>query len=499
MPSLRFILRGDNIQAMPNPTTPSLALVKPVEKTTEYHHEAPPDVDLLPYNYTDTGNAERLIAAYGRDLLYCPEYKAWMIWNGSRWQQDADGAVHRMLVRTLRAFHGQIPEIPNAETRKTAAQHATLSEGAGRRRAALECASTIDGVCVSASQFDTDNWLFNCTNGTIDLRAERPLFREARRDDLITKSSPVAFDYSAVCPRFDKFLNSIFKGSAALIDYAQRVFGYTMTGDVSEKAIFCVFGDGNNGKTTLLETMRYVMGDYAGQIMIDSLLYREGGRDLTTNADIVGLKGLRMATTTETQRTSRLSEATIKQLTGMGQVKARGLNANPITFMPTHKILMDANHRPSVDSEDKSIWSQLKAVPCNARIPASEKDVGLRDKLRAEASGILAWAVIGCWLWRLHRLYAPPEIVSATADWQCENDNLRGFFLACCEFGPGLWTSSVVLEAEFDAWRESERSDATIPQMRKRIQMKGCIQSTKLENAVQIRGWKSISVSKFNP
>ena len=483
---------------MPNQTSSSLALVKPAANRTEYHHEPLLKVDLLPYNYTDVGNAKRLIAAYGDDIIYCPEYKAWMVWNGSRWQQDTDGEVHRMFNRTIDAFRIQAAGIPNEEKRKEAMKHVQNSEGAGRIRCALECASTLDGVPISASRFDTDNWLFNCANGTLDLRAERPLFREARREDLITKTSPVAFDYSAVCPQFDAFLQSIFSGNTDTIGYVQRIFGYAMTGDVSEKAVFCVFGDGNNGKTTLLETMRYIMGDYAGQLLIESLMYHEGGRDLTANADIVGLKGLRMVTTTETERSSRLSEATIKQINGMSQIKARGLNSNFITFPPTHKILMDANHRPHVDSEDKSIWSQLKAIPCNAQIAEADKDPHLREKLRAEAPGILKWAAIGAWLWRRLRLEAPAEVAEATYRWQCDNDDLRGFFLSCCEFGPGRWTSSAVLDAEFNAWRDAEQSAATLPQMKKRIQNKGCVQETVRAGTAQIRGWKSIKVSKFN-
>jgi phage/plasmid-associated DNA primase len=119
--------------------------------------------------------------------------------------------------------------------------------------------------------------------------------------------------------------------------------------------------------------------------------------------------------------------------------------------------------------------------------------------LYEEAPGILTWAVIGAWLWRQHRLSAPDEITNAVAEWRRDNDDLGGFFTACCEFGPGRWCLSSDLETEFDAWRASEFSAATVPQLRKRLQAKGCKPETRTINSKTCRCWSAVLVRKFNP
>jgi putative DNA primase/helicase len=129
---------------------------------------------------------------------------------------------------------------------------------------------------------------------------------------LITKLAPVNYSPDAACPTWLKFLNRIFAGDVALIEYLQKVIGYGLTGIVTEKALFVFHGGGDNGKTTLLEAVRAVIGDYAGVIEIDAMM--QNGRDAVTERAIAELCGKRFVTASEAEEGQKLREAKIKNL-----------------------------------------------------------------------------------------------------------------------------------------------------------------------------------------
>src|SRR5262249_51515381 len=266
------------------------------------------------------------------------------------------------------------------------------------------------------NDFDTDPLLLNCKNGTLDLRTGE--LRAHSRRDLITKMCAVRYNDTAKCPVFLRFLDTIFNQSGDLMAYVQRILGYALTDDVGEKALFCFHGDGNNGKTTLLEVVRYLLADYAGQIMIESLLTDNPFHRSTALADLADLRGARFVTTSEADRGKHLAEAQIKQLTGMGQVKSCRKYENPVEFPPTFKIFMDTNHKPMVRGQDAAIWSRLKLIPFTVTIPKDEIDKNLLEKLKREAPGILRWAVEGCLEWQRDGLNEPSEVSESVQEWQ---------------------------------------------------------------------------------
>src|ERR1039457_4748836 len=289
-------------------------------------HAAP---NLLRYPHTDTGNAERLVKMFKDQIRFCPEWKRWLIWDGTRWKADYSREIRRCAKEAIRTFYAQVPRIRSDDIRKKAEAHARKSESDMAIRAMLNCAESEPGISVSASQFDQDPWLLNCRNGTIDLQSGH--LGLPRQADLITKLCPVDFDRLAKCPLFLAFLTRIMGGKPDLVDYLQKIFGYALTGSVGEKACICFFGDGQNGKTTLLELFRCILADYSAEVMIDSLMSRS--RDSNASmADIADLRGARFVTTSETEEQQKLAEGRIKYLTGMGEIKTCRKYENFFTF-----------------------------------------------------------------------------------------------------------------------------------------------------------------------
>jgi putative DNA primase/helicase len=379
------------------------------------------------YKLTELGNAERLVTRYGTQLRYCHAWNKWLVWDGKRWKVDDKGAVEWRAQRTVRAINEEVAKA-DEEVRGAIEGHAKRSETKHQIDAMISLARSQDLIPVSPVQLDCDPYMFNCENGTLDLRSGELL--EHGPGHLITKLAPVKFSPIATCPSWLNFLNRIFGSDQALIKYLQKAIGYSLTGIVTEKALFVFHGGGDNGKTTLLEAIRNVMGDYAGVIDIDALM--QNGCDSVTERAIAELCGKRFITASEAEEGQKLREAKIKHLTGMGRLVGRRIYGSPFEFDPFFKLFIDANHKPVIRGSDKAIWNRIRLVPFNVSIPKAEQDAKLGEKLKAEAPGILAWAVQGCLKWRHEGLGEPPAVSSAREQYREEMDVVADFIADCC-------------------------------------------------------------------
>ena len=219
-----------------------------------------------------------------------------------------------------------------------------------------------------------------------------------------------------------------------LIAYLQKAIGYSLTGTTCEKAVFLLYGPGDNGKSTLLALFLHLLEEYAVLLQIDSLMVRQESNN--TQADLADLRGARFVMTSETEEGQRLAEGKLKRITqGMGKIKAVRKYENPVEFNESHKLWIDANHLPQVRGTDNAIWNRLHPVPFTVTIPKAEQDRDLRSKLLAEAEGILAWAVAGAVRWHREGLGKPPEVEQAGAAWRTESDQTGRFLEACCIVG----------------------------------------------------------------
>ena len=239
----------------------------------------------------------------------------------------------------------------------------------------------------------------------------------------------------------------MLRGSDDLIGFLQRAVGYTLTGVTTERVLFFTHGGGRNGKSTLLETLRYILGDYA--VHSATALIMAKSHDGGPTPDIAKLLGGRFVTVSETEEGKALDTASIKELTGGDTISARFLHQNPFEFQPTFKLWLGSNFEPKVSAGDQAIWDRIRKIPFTVRIADDEVDPQLRDKLIAEAPGILAWAVRGCLDWQQHGLGTAPEIEQATQAYRASQDVLAEFAADHLVFGPNL-----VIAPASKAWDE---------------------------------------------
>ncbi|HEX3542783.1 MAG TPA: phage/plasmid primase, P4 family [Acidimicrobiales bacterium] len=394
---------------------------------------------------TDAGNANRLVAAYGEDLHWVPQWGCWLTWDGRRWQRDQKGRVVELAKTVAQALWDEALTETDDTERKAAVKWALQSEGAQRIEAMIKLARTTSAVPVEPHELDADPWRLNVTNGTLDLRTGE--LRPHDRRNLMTKLAGVHFDPDAKAPTFWRFLERV-QPDPLIRDYLQAAVGYSLTGATSEQALFMLWGAGQNGKTTFLEVMLTMLGDYATNAEADLLMVRGD----THPTGIADLAGARFVVSTEVQDGRRLDEAGVKRLTGSDTVTARHLYRDFFSFTPTHKLWVGANHRPVIRGTDWAIWRRLKLVPFTVTITDGEKDQRLPEKLRAELPGILAWAVVGCSRWRRHGLQEPDVILAATADYRADQDSVAAFITENCIVDAEVWVFAGQLYSRYQAW-----------------------------------------------
>lgn len=402
---------------------------------------APDATDPQRYALTDTGNAELFAALYADRLRYDHRRGAWFIWRGHWWALDDTGEA-RLLSKTIATKRAEIAED------KAAIKWAHLSQSRSRRDALLSQAADEPGMKTAGADWDADPLLFGAANGVIDLATGR--LHAGRPLDHLTLHSPVAFDPDARAPRWERFLAEVFLGDTELIEYVQRFAGYSLTGATSEHKLVIAWGKGSNGKSTLLNALAKVAGDY-GYAMPFSTVEAQRQAGGPTN-DLAALAGRRLVVSSEVNEGQALNEARIKSLTGGDPITARFLNREFFTFRPAGKFWLAVNHKPRVRDDSRGFWRRVDLLPFLASFEGAALDKGLEDALWAEASGILAWMVRGCLAWQAHGLGRPSAIEAATREYQRESDPLGEFLAECCAEGDGLVVRANVLYHAYLDW-----------------------------------------------
>ena len=276
------------------------------------------------------------------------------------------------------------------------------------------------GVALSPDAFDADPMLLGVLNGVIDLKTG--MLRRGRREDYITKRCNVAFDASAGCPDWLAFQNKIANSDKELIAYKQRVSGLLLTGLMVE-ILFILHGDGANGKTTEMETLHELLGDYAHAA--DAGLLMPTKDQSGPKPEIVALKGKRAVFINETSESDHLTKSRVKYLTGKDTVSARDLHEKPNNFRPTHKPLLRTNYKPRIRGTDLGIWRRINNIPYLVTIADEEKIERFREeKLVPELPGILNWMLEGLKEYLKSGLKPPNAICEATKEYRKDNDSV---------------------------------------------------------------------------
>ncbi len=405
---------------------------------------------LVSANQTDLGNGESLEALHGDKLRFCHTRQQWLVWDGARWAIDDNGQTVRLARETARARYLAAVDIPDADQRLKLARWATQSENEAKITATLKAATTLHSLATTIELWDADHNLLATRDGaTVDLSTG--LARLPRPSDYITMAAGCGYDPEADCPRWRQFLNEIFGGDQELISYVQRAVGYSLTGETSEQKMFICFGLGANGKSTFLEIVGALAGDY--HMAASFATFDADNRD-TKRDDLAVLRGRRLVVAVESDEDRRLAEARVKSITGSDTIACRFLFGKYFNYRPTFKIWLAVNHKPIVTGVDHGIWRRLTLIPFAETFTGARLDAKLSAKLRTELPGILNWAIEGARLWYAHGLGACAAVDKATNDYRTESDLIGLWMDENCTLDANLKTEAKELYSNYRLWAE---------------------------------------------
>lgn len=423
--------------------------------------------NTITYEFTDQWNADRFVRDNADKVMFVPtERQPWFVWDGQRWQQDhrehrfvlAKETVGRMFDEAARAGReGRLTY--STELNK----HARSCAHYGAQIRMVEMAGRMfEEMKVDESVLDRHPTLLNVQNGTVDLAAR--VLHPHSPADRITQVAFANFDLQAKAPRWEKFLSEIFSNDQELIRYIQRALGYSITGYSREHLFFICFGpSGRNGKTTMLETVMKVLGNYAKPIRMEALL---DGRvsDVRTLEAIGKLKGLRFAVGSETQKGGRFNEAQVKKLSGGDTFQGAELRRTQFDIWPTHTLWLMVNHLPETRDLSPAFWDRAKVVPFHQSFMGEKRIATMQDELLMERDGILTWLVAGAQAYLLHGLGTCPAVLEAIRNYRQEQDPVLRFLAeGVDQRAKGFFVGATEMFNAWRRWCDSQRIYAGNP------------------------------------
>lgn len=439
----------------------------------------------------ELGDGTLFAALHRGKFCYVKNVDKWLVWRGHYWSWDrmeecflGVEAVADVYLKEAAAVTEDMKKLgddQDDEKKRLKALRDEYYKRVKRLRSGSGAANCLqyshrieDPIAIRGDELDINPWLLACQNGVLNLRTGT--LREGRPEDYVTKFVPHEWKgIDTPAPSWDGFLQASLDGDPMTSDeerqqhrdnviaFTRRAFGYGITGLSTEHIFLVLNGAGRNGKGVLVETFRYVLGTVAGPIPAEMLL--DQGRSATPSGPtphIMALKGLRIAFASETDEGRRFSPGQVKWYSGGDTLKGRDLNAKDyIDFDPTHLLILLTNNLPHAPGDDFAFWQRLKLIPFNYSFVADpdpnkrnqrQRDDQLREKLKSEASGILAWLVRGCLEWQQQGLKPPEQVTNATEDYRIGEDTITQFVSETCDEHPEHKSNATDIYNVFKRW-----------------------------------------------
>lgn len=408
-----------------------------------------------PHTLTDVGLGRRLAKRIRGRLTYVRERDSWSHWDGTRWAEKAEHIAQHHAKRMHDDLWDDLASLSHAERTPAVVKFVQDSGTRARITAAMWAAQSESGINTSQSDYDTHTWLLNVRNGVIDLRSGELVPHDPRLR--ITQLAAVEYQPDAHSELWDRFIRDVTCGDDEIAEFLQQAFGLALTGDVTDEVLVCHNGAGCNGKSSALEAVGKMLGDYAAVAPPGLFTARKFDSHPT---EIAGLRGKRFVTAIEQEGNRALRESLIKQMTGGDTIRTRGMREDFWEMLPTWHIHIAYNTAPRLTGTDDGIRRRLRVVPWNASFQGSP-DLTVKERLTSEAerAGILNWCMEGLRK-RLAsgRLYSPEAVMIATGEYIDDEDLIGRFIAERTEAEPGHMVEVREMLRAFREWMQADGS-----------------------------------------
>ena len=421
------------------------------------HPELPYQIDSTGYSWDEAGMADLFSECYKNDTRYCPEAKSWYTYEDGRWQKDVGSllvsAKIKEFVRLMALYCG---EITDEEKRKQ--YMAFVGKMGDRRFRDRLMKDAADSMRIEATEFDKYPYLINCKNGTYDL--QKMEFREHDWQDFLTMQTNFEYSLQDVrCDRWEQFIREVTQNDYDKADYLQRALGYSILGESKEECMFILHGKTTrNGKSTLLDAIQHLLGDYATVAPVELICKADRQKNAEApTSTLARLKGRRFVTMSESDTSGKLDEATIKQYTGGEEITARELYQASITFKPQFTMWLSCNDLPAV--RDKSLFAsdRVRVIEFNRHFTDAEQDKNLKGYFESQDAmrGIFTWLVAGYFKYKRFGLRMSDNMRAVVKQYEKDNDLVLQYLEEKCEYAEGNSIQAKTLYDNYKIWCKS--------------------------------------------
>lgn len=407
-----------------------------------------------PRSWDDMGMAQRFLDQLPHSFLYSMTDKMWYAYNGSYWEQDNQGLIEKAADEVINNLKNESLVIQDdADKDKVQKAWQKFIKGERSRSSKVNMINEIKHlVPVLHSQWDKEKMMLNTPSGYIDLT--NGTLHDHDYKKMFTQETGVDYTEKVDCPLWIEFLSQTFQNDQELIHFIQKIVGYSLTGSNAEQVMFILFGNGRNGKSVLLNIIKYISGSYAKTMNATTIMQKHNSGGQGPTSDIARLEGARLVVSSEANEGDRIDESLIKQMTGGDTLVARYSYGRDFEFDPVFKLWMATNHMPKIYGTDEGIWRRLIIIPFTHTVKKENIDKNLEDKLKAESMGILKWAIDGAMMWQREGLNPPEVIKQASQDYREEMDVIEAFIDECCIKKDGYKVKGTELFNAYRRWAE---------------------------------------------
>ena len=427
-------------------------------------------VDFL---WNDIGLGNLFAECYKDTHRFCVDNQKWYIYNRGIWLVDkgdikAQGNMQRLL-QLLHLYCGEVDLTPKEDPKILEQYKTYISKSSSDTILRRALNASKNSLVINMTDFDSDPYLLNCTNGVYDMREQK--FRFARPEDYFTLS--VTCDYPTginvrKCDRWYEFVDEIMEGDKEKAAFLQRALGYSLLGINREECMFLAYGRTRSGKGTLFNTIAKVLGmgtdnGYGGSVN-SSLVCESKFKDRDYNAPepmLADTVGLRYITLSETKKGALLDVNAIKSLTGRDPRKTRQLHCPAFTFTPQFTMWLSTNFLPKVNDDTLFKSDRLWVIEFNKHFDGDDRDFSLKEifENKDNRAVILKWLLDGYKMYVEQGLNPPACVREATARYARLNDRILCFKEDCLEDAPGERVSRGLMYSKYKEWCEDEERD----------------------------------------
>ncbi len=366
------------------------------------------------YSFDDKGISKLFSDIFKNSCRFNTTANEWYYYNGKVWIEDIRGMY---VLQKAKIFYDNLiiycASIQNDAIRDKLLKY-VIKLGQYKARQTLINDSK-DVNFISYKDLDKNDDLLNCQNGTLNIKTLE--FTKHNPDDLLSKICNVKYRPNIKAKRYLKFLKEIFENDEEKIKYLQIILGYSLTADTSLEECYILLGKTTrNGKSTLNETIAYMLGNndgYAMNIMPETLAIKFNKDSRTASGDIARLNNCRFLSTSEPPKNMLIDNAFLKTITGRDRITARHLQQKEIEFIPKFKLFINTNHLPYITDKTLFDSNRINIISFNKHFNENEQDINLKDKLKTddELSGILNWCLEGLYIYYQNKMITKPKCI----------------------------------------------------------------------------------------